>query len=159
MPKVANRYHLSIRWISAGDLYDQSFYVLHTGGTSDVLKFQAVAVEKRRIGLYAGAHNRYLCVACDIDILSPLAHNYCVSDLARDPKQIGNLIRRARKRRGFSQGALGAKAALRQETISLIENGNGAAKLETILKVLSALDLEFRIAPRSKGDLGIETDF
>jgi HTH-type transcriptional regulator/antitoxin HipB len=109
--------------------------------------------------LSAEAHNRHLCVIYDIDKLSGLTHNYCVSDLARDPKQIGNLIRRARKRRGLSQGALGAKAGLRQETISLIENGNEAAKLETILKVLSALDLEFRIAPRSKGDLGIETDF
>jgi len=109
--------------------------------------------------LSAKANNRHLCVIYNIDELSGLTHNYWVSDLARDPKQIGNLIRRARKRRGFSQGALGAKAGLRQETISLIENGNEAAKLETILKVLSALDLEFRIAPRSKGDLGIETDF
>jgi HTH-type transcriptional regulator/antitoxin HipB len=82
-----------------------------------------------------------------------------MSDLARNPKQIGNLIRRARKRQGLSQGALGAKAGLRQETVSLLETGNETAKLETILKVLSALDLEFRIAPRSKGDLGIESDF
>ena len=42
------------------------------------------------------------------------------------------------------------KAGLRQETISLIENGNPAAKLETILAVLAALDLEFRVEPRSK---------
>lgn len=116
-------------------------------------------MEPSRIVLYAEAHNGHLCVIYNIDTLSTLTHNHCVSDLARDPKQIGNLIRRARKRRGFSQGALGAKAALRQETISLIENGNGAAKLETILKILSALDLEFHISPRSKGDLGIETDF
>ena len=82
-----------------------------------------------------------------------------MSDLARDPKQIGNLIRRARKRRGWSQGALGAKAGLRQETVSLLENGNETAKLQTILKVLSALDLELRIAQRSKDDFGIENDF
>lgn len=82
-----------------------------------------------------------------------------MSDLARDPRQIGNLIRRARKHRALSQGALGAKAGLRQETISLIENGNSAAKIETILAVLAALDLELRIAPRSKGGLGAESDF
>lgn len=92
-------------------------------------------------------------------MVSVVAHNLSMSDLARDPKQIGNLIRRARKRRGLSQGALGAKAGVRQETVSLLESGNETAKLETILKVLSALDLEFRIAPRSKGDLGIEQDF
>ena len=75
-----------------------------------------------------------------------------MTDLARTPKQIGNLVRRARKRRGLNQTQLGERAGLRQETISLIEAGNPAAKLETILAVLAALDLEFRIAPRSKGD-------
>lgn len=74
-----------------------------------------------------------------------------MADLARDPKQIGNLIRRARKRQGLSQTQLGDTTGLRQETISLIETGNPAARLETILGVLAALDLEFRIVPRSKG--------
>lgn len=71
-------------------------------------------------------------------------------DLARDPRQIGNLVRRARKREGLSQAELGDKAGLRQETISLIETGHPAAKLQTILSVLAALDLELRIVPRSK---------
>lgn len=74
-----------------------------------------------------------------------------MSNLARDPKQIGNQVRRARKKRGLSQQGLGAKVGLRQATISLIENGNPATKLETILAVLAALELEFRIAPRSSG--------
>jgi HTH-type transcriptional regulator/antitoxin HipB len=74
-----------------------------------------------------------------------------MTDLARTPQQLGNLIRRARKKRSLNQTQLGEKAGLRQETISVIEAGNPAAKLETILAVLAALDLEFRIAPRSKG--------
>ena len=74
-----------------------------------------------------------------------------MTDLARTPQQIGNIIRRARKKRGLSQTRLGEQAGLRQETISLIETGNPAAKLETILAVLAALDLEFRIDARSKG--------
>ena len=73
-----------------------------------------------------------------------------MSDLARTPKQIGTIIQRARKKMGWNQTQLGEKAGLRQETISLIETGNPAAKLETILAVLAALDLEFRITPRSK---------
>lgn len=73
-----------------------------------------------------------------------------IKDLARDPRQIGNSVRRARKRQGLSQGELGDKAGLRQETISLIETGHPAAKLQTILSVLAALDLELRIVPRSK---------
>ncbi|MEI6561624.1 MAG: helix-turn-helix domain-containing protein [Verrucomicrobiota bacterium] len=74
-----------------------------------------------------------------------------MTGLARDPKQIGTLIRRARKKHGFSQKELGEKAGLRQETISLIETGNPAAKIETLLSILAALDLEFQITPRSKG--------
>jgi HTH-type transcriptional regulator / antitoxin HipB len=73
-----------------------------------------------------------------------------MTDLARNPKQIGNIVQRARKKMGLNQTELGAKAGLRQETISLIETGNPATKLETILAVLAALDLEFRIVPRSK---------
>jgi HTH-type transcriptional regulator/antitoxin HipB len=72
-------------------------------------------------------------------------------DLARTPKQIGNTIRRSRKRLGLSQSELGDRAGLRQETISLIETGNPAARLETMLAVLAALNLEFQIAVRSRG--------
>ena len=74
-----------------------------------------------------------------------------MKDLARDPRQVGNLVRRARKKQGLSQSQLGDTAGLRQETISLIETGQPAAKLQTILGILAALDLELRIVPRSKG--------
>lgn len=95
----------------------------------------------------------------DIDELSAAAHIPTMNDLARDPKQVGNLIRRARKRQALNQKLLGEKAGLRQETISLIETGNAATKLETLLAVLSALNLELRIAPRSQGGLGLESDY
>ncbi len=71
-----------------------------------------------------------------------------MADLARSPEQIGNTIRRARKKRGMSQAELGERTGLRQGTISLIEKGHPAAKLETILAVLSVLDLEFQISER-----------
>lgn len=73
-----------------------------------------------------------------------------MSDLARTPRQIGTIIRRNRKRLAWSQSELGERAGLRQETISLIENGNPAVRLDTLLAVLAALDLEFRIAARSR---------
>jgi len=76
-----------------------------------------------------------------------------MSELARSPEQLGNTIRRARKKRGMSQSELGERAGLRQETISLIENGNPAAKLETILAILSVLGLEFQISERSAKSL------
>lgn len=72
-------------------------------------------------------------------------------DIARNPKQLGNLIARTRKQHGWNQTELGNKAGLQQKTISLIETGNPAARMDTILSVLAALDLEIRIAPRTKG--------
>ena len=71
-------------------------------------------------------------------------------DIARNPKQLGNLISRARKQNGWNQTVLGQKAGVGQDTISLIETGN-PARLDTILSVLAALDLEIRIGPRTKG--------
>lgn len=73
-----------------------------------------------------------------------------MSDLARTPAQLGNTIRRNRKRLGLSQSELGERAGLRQETISLIEAGNPAARLSTILTILAALDLELRITQRTR---------
>jgi HTH-type transcriptional regulator/antitoxin HipB len=74
-----------------------------------------------------------------------------MSDLARSPRQLGNIVRRARKKRSLTQTELGRKVGCRQETISLIEGGNPATRIDTLLRVLASLDLEIRIAPRSKG--------
>lgn len=74
-----------------------------------------------------------------------------MSDLARSPKQIGNIIRRARKSKGMSQAELGDLAGLRQSTVSLIESGESDVKLDTLLAILQTLNLEFRIVPRSSG--------
>ncbi|MCC4245400.1 helix-turn-helix domain-containing protein [Stappia indica] len=74
-----------------------------------------------------------------------------MSDLARSPKQIGSIIRRVRKKRGLSQMELSERTGLRQGTISLIETGNPAARIETLLAILAALDLDFRISAREPG--------
>ena len=82
-----------------------------------------------------------------------------MTTLARSPDQIGNIIRSARRKRGWSQTQLGEKAGLRQETISLSEPGNPATRVDTILAVLAALDLERHVAPRSKSQAAIEDLF
>jgi HTH-type transcriptional regulator / antitoxin HipB len=74
-----------------------------------------------------------------------------MNDLARTPRQIGTIIQRARKKRDWTQMQLAERAGLRQATISMIESGEKPAKLESILAVLAALDLELRIGDRSKG--------
>lgn len=76
-----------------------------------------------------------------------------MSQLARTPKQLGAIIRRQRRKMGLTQGQLGERAGLRQETISLMEAGNAANRLETLLAVLAALDLELQVAPRSRAAL------
>lgn len=72
-----------------------------------------------------------------------------MSMIARTPQQIGNAIRRARKQLGLSQAELGHRAGVRQSTVSIIETGNPAARIDTVLGLLAALDLEFQVAPRN----------
>lgn len=79
---------------------------------------------------------------------------------ARTPRQLGNLIRRARKQRGWSQSQLAERVGLRQGTISLIETGNPATRVDTLLALLAALDLELQVASRLKDSrAGIEDLF
>lgn len=74
-----------------------------------------------------------------------------MNNLARTQKQIGTIIQRARKKRNWTQTDLAKRSGLRQGTISLIETGDKPAKLDSILAVMAALDLEFTIGSRSKG--------
>ena len=69
--------------------------------------------------------------------------------LARTTKQIGAVIQNYRKKKQLSQAELGQAINLWQETISKIENGNPATRIDNICDILSALDLELVIRPRS----------
>ncbi len=67
---------------------------------------------------------------------------------ARTTKQIGAIIRRARRNAGMNQTELGEKVGLRQATISKLERGEPATQLSTMLDALSALGLEIIIDKR-----------
>ncbi|WP_242201521.1 helix-turn-helix domain-containing protein [Sphingomonas hankookensis] len=71
--------------------------------------------------------------------------------LARTPKQLGEALRRYRLQLGFTQTLLARRTGVRQATISQIETGQGATRIETLCAVLAALDLELTVAPRSQG--------
>lgn len=73
-----------------------------------------------------------------------------MKDLIRTPKQLGNLIRTARKKADLSQSQLGEMTGLRQETISLIENGNPATRIDSILSVVAMLELDLDLGTRKK---------
>jgi HTH-type transcriptional regulator/antitoxin HipB len=69
---------------------------------------------------------------------------------ARTVKQIGAIIRRARRNAGLTQAGLGKKIGLRQATISKLEKGEPATQLSTLLDVLTALGLEIIIDKRGR---------
>lgn len=67
---------------------------------------------------------------------------------ARTAKQIGAIIRRARRNAGLTQTELGKRIGLRQATVSKLEAGQPATRLSTLLDVLTALRLEIIIDKR-----------
>ena len=77
-----------------------------------------------------------------------------MTDIARTPAQIGNSIRNARRNLGLTQMQLAEMTAQRQATISRLENGLAAPKIDVVLAILAVLDLEFRIGPRTGSDGG-----
>jgi len=70
---------------------------------------------------------------------------------ARTAKQIGAIIRRARRKAGLTQTELGKRIGMRQATISKLEKGEPATQLNTLLDALTALGLEITIDKRGKG--------
>jgi HTH-type transcriptional regulator/antitoxin HipB len=71
--------------------------------------------------------------------------------IARTEKQLGAILRRARKKAGRTQGAVGEQIHLRQGTLSRLEAGEPAVQLHTLMEALSALNLELVVRPRSQG--------
>lgn len=71
--------------------------------------------------------------------------------IARTERQLGAILRRARKQAGLSQSELGGHIRLRQGTVSRLEAGEPAVQLRTLMETLSALKLELVIRPRSAG--------
>lgn len=70
--------------------------------------------------------------------------------VTRSEKQLGAILRRVRKQRGFTQAGLGEKIHMRQATISKLESGSSASRLHTLMASLAALDLELVVRPRSR---------
>jgi HTH-type transcriptional regulator/antitoxin HipB len=70
--------------------------------------------------------------------------------IARTPKQVGNAVRRRRRSQGLKQKDLGEKTNLRHATISALEAGEPGTQLRTLFDVLTTLDMELVIRPRTK---------
>lgn len=73
--------------------------------------------------------------------------------ITRTPQQLGAAIRRYRRQKNLTQGALGNKMHARQATVSKLEAGEPATQLRTLTDALAALDLELVIRLRTKGSV------
>lgn len=73
-----------------------------------------------------------------------------MNQIARTPKQIGEIVRRRRQALKQTQVQMGKQVRLRQATISKLETGELGTRLSTLFDVLAALDLELVIRSRTK---------
>lgn len=68
---------------------------------------------------------------------------------AHSVKSLKNAINTLRKMKNLSQKQLSQETGLRQPTISNFENKPEKAHLETLFKLLEAMDLELEIKPKN----------
>jgi HTH-type transcriptional regulator/antitoxin HipB len=68
----------------------------------------------------------------------------------RGTKQLGQAIRNNRKQQGLTQEKLSQLAAILPKTISAIENGSERVEIASIFAVISALELDIVIQPRTR---------
>lgn len=73
-----------------------------------------------------------------------------MNQMARSPNQLGVAIQQQRLMRNMSQSELARLVGTSQKTISKIENGNPATKIETVFALMAALDMQMTLAPRGK---------
>ncbi len=70
--------------------------------------------------------------------------DHLMDRIARTTKDLGNVLREARKIQNLTQADLAARAGIWQRTVSNIETSASGAKVDTIFDLLAALpgDLE-----------------
>lgn len=63
-------------------------------------------------------------------------------------KTLGLILRAARKRKGLSQTEAGKSVGIDQPTMSKIERGESNTRVDTLFRLLAALDMEMIVSPR-----------
>lgn len=71
-------------------------------------------------------------------------------------EDLGRTLKMHRKKRGLTQVQAGAKFNLTQKTVSNIENGRPGVQLDTLFRLMSALNLEMHLEPRDTSYKGKE---
>jgi HTH-type transcriptional regulator / antitoxin HipB len=73
-----------------------------------------------------------------------------MNQIARTPKQLGEIFRRRRKEMGLTQEGLSQRIGMRQSTVSTLENSASDTRIGTLYTFMAALDMELVIRPRTK---------
>lgn len=71
-----------------------------------------------------------------------------MQNLVSNAAQLATVLRNRRKSRGLSQDTAAKKVGLLPKTVSALENRPSSSSIESLLKLLSALDLELLVAPK-----------
>ena len=66
-------------------------------------------------------------------------------------KQLANALQDTRKKNALSQTDVAKQVGIRQDTVSKFELNPDSTKLDTLFKMLAALNLELHVAPRAEG--------
>lgn len=82
-----------------------------------------------------------------------------MDQITHSPKSLGIAIKRQRKAKGLTQHEAGKPFKLDQTTLSSIEQGAPGTRLETLFRLLSALDLEMIIRPKKVIDVKKEENW
>lgn len=70
----------------------------------------------------------------------------------RSSKELGEAIRRVRVSKNLRQVDIAKSASVRQALVSEIEIGATSAKVDTVIRILAALDMDLSIMPRRKSE-------
>jgi HTH-type transcriptional regulator/antitoxin HipB len=74
-------------------------------------------------------------------------------------KELAVFTQNQRLEKKFSQEEVADLAAIRQATVSAFETDPSSAKIETLFKLLSALDLELEVRPKNPTVGSIKLDW
>jgi HTH-type transcriptional regulator/antitoxin HipB len=74
-----------------------------------------------------------------------------MEQLVYSTKSLGSTLKRQRKAKKLNQHEVGEAFNLQQSTVSNIEQGAPGTRLETVFRMLAALDLEMVIRTKGPG--------
>ena len=72
--------------------------------------------------------------------------------IIHSPQELAMLVSNQRKKLNLSQATVASLVELKQKTISAFENKHENVKLDTLFKILSAVNLDVKVLQKNKTD-------